>query len=294
VKENDVLSDAARLAINRHLRAVLLPTGIAASAVAFLLGFFVNEVARSTAYTTALQGFASEIQAISADVGRAKGEAETAAREVGLILVETRASKLELEQLASDIKGNVELVTTAADSLQKQLTILEGNVANQLKQVRSDVTGIEERVDRKLAIANLQATGIKAIEAGETDSAARAFREAEGEISAGLRESPKDLTLLGQQGYLYKNQGIVAFREGKVDEAKDLLNKAENSFKTILDIDPKDPGALNGMGSVCFYRGDLDRAEAYVRKALEIAPDYQAAQHDLQLIQRLNKQRQPN
>lgn len=293
-KENDVLSDAARLAIIRYLRAILIPTGIAASIVAFLLGFFVNEVARSTAYTTALQGFASEIQAISADVGRAKGEAETAAREVELIVVQMRASKLEFEQLALDVKRKMELVTTAAGSLQEQLTILERNVTNQLKEVRRDVNGIEERVDRGLAIAVLQATGIDAILAGEIDSAERAFREAEGQIRAGLRESPKDLTLLNQQGYLYKNQAMVCLRSGRQDEAKDLLTQAENSFRRILDIDQKDPSALNGFGSVYFLRGDLDRAETYIRKALEIAPHYQAAQDDLKLIQRLRREKQPN
>ncbi len=44
---DDVLSDTAKLATNRYIRGVLLPSGIAATGVAFLLGFFVNEVARS-------------------------------------------------------------------------------------------------------------------------------------------------------------------------------------------------------------------------------------------------------
>jgi tetratricopeptide (TPR) repeat protein len=289
MKEDDVLSDAARLAINRHLRVVLIPTGIAASAVAFLLGFFVNEVARSTAYTGALQGFADQIQTISADVGRAKGEAETAKRdadkakgeveliltqtrvskleleqlqgqvrgkvqEVGQILAQTRASMSELEQLRAEVEGKVQEVAAVADSFQNKLKLLEADIANQLKEVRSDVSGIEERVDQKLTI----------------------------------------VAVLSQQGYDYKNKAAVALREGKDDEANDLLNKAEKSFQRILDINPKDPGALNGLGSVYFYRGDLDRAEAYVRKALEILPEYEEAQHDLQVILRMKKQRQPD
>ena len=44
----DELSDATKRAINRHLWKAVLPTGVVATVLAFLLGFFVNEVARST------------------------------------------------------------------------------------------------------------------------------------------------------------------------------------------------------------------------------------------------------
>jgi hypothetical protein len=38
------------------------------------------------------------------------------------------------------------------------------------------------------------------------------------------------------------------------------------------------------MGSVSAIRGNLEQAEKYVRKALDIAPTYAAAKHDLRLI----------
>ena len=80
-------------------------------------------------------------------------------------------------------------------------------------------------------------------------------------------------------------------RSGEEDDAKGHLTEAENSFQTVLDIDPSNESALNGMGSVFTLRGDLERAETYVRKALGIAPSYQAAQNDLRLIQELKRRR---
>ena len=57
----------------------------------------------------------------------------------------------------------------------------------------------------------------------------------------------------------------------------------------MIENNPKDPGALNGLGSVSILRNDLDRGERYIRRALEIAPGYSAAKHDLRLIERLRE-----
>jgi Flp pilus assembly protein TadD len=75
------------------------------------------------------------------------------------------------------------------------------------------------------------------------------------------------------------------------DAFREQLNEAEMAFKLVLSVDSEDPGALNGLGSVYILRGNLDLAESYVRRALEILPDYEAAKQDLALIERLKARR---
>jgi Flp pilus assembly protein TadD len=59
----------------------------------------------------------------------------------------------------------------------------------------------------------------------------------------------------------------------------------------VLSRYPDDPGALNGVGSVLFFLGDLKGAEFYIRRALTEAKkqgaSYSAAEHDLALVSKL-------
>ena len=53
-------------------------------------------------------------------------------------------------------------------------------------------------------------------------------------------------------------------------------------------IDPTDPSALNGLGSILMFRRDLDAAEFFILAAIAQADrqnmDYPEARHDLALV----------
>ena len=57
-----------------------------------------------------------------------------------------------------------------------------------------------------------------------------------------------------------------------------------------LKCRPDDPGALNGLGSILWLRGDLDAAEFYIKRSIERAREeaysYPYAEEDLRNIQR--------
>jgi Flp pilus assembly protein TadD len=67
-----------------------------------------------------------------------------------------------------------------------------------------------------------------------------------------------------------------------------VLERAERRFYASLFVNPRDDSAVNGLGSVLFHRRDLDAAEFFVRRALQLARKrgvtYAAAAHDLELI----------
>ena len=58
-------------------------------------------------------------------------------------------------------------------------------------------------------------------------------------------------------------RGVAAVEEGDIDGA-------EQVFRGILEIDPRNAEALNGLGVICSSRGDLDSAEKHFRHAVEI------------------------
>jgi tetratricopeptide (TPR) repeat protein len=126
-------------------------------------------------------------------------------------------------------------------------------------------------------------------------TAARAIQSAlDKEIEKALAREEEDPSIFALAGYHYKNAYMIenwdAVRVGEAPPSK-LLEKAEGYFHRALAIEPNDPSAWNGIGNVLLFRRDLDAAEFFIKKAIEMEPRYAAAKQDLLLIQRLRKQR---
>lgn len=72
------------------------------------------------------------------------------------------------------------------------------------------------------------------------------------------------------------------------------IDEAQWRFLRTLWLDPFEPSALNGLGTVAWFAHDLDMAEFFVRAALRRAPEYGEAHHDLQLILDLKRTNRPS
>jgi hypothetical protein len=67
-----------------------------------------------------------------------------------------------------------------------------------------------------------------------------------------------------------------------------LLEEGRSRFFETLLINPIDYSALNGLGNILLFQGELDAAEFFVSSAIKCAKkdgaDYWQAKHDLELI----------
>ena len=105
---------------------------------------------------------------------------------------------------------------------------------------------------------------------------------------------PLDPMIVNLDGYHHKNAYLVlhwdAIQAGRAP-ADPLLTRAEQRFFETLGIDPYDPSALNGLGSVLINERELDAAEFFILAAIGAArrlgmDTYPAAEHDLALVRR--------
>jgi len=116
-------------------------------------------------------------------------------------------------------------------------------------------------------------------------------------VLAAKKTWPFDSTVLNLAGYHYKNTYMLRYdaqiQAGRPPKNR-LLEKAESFFFDSLFVNPYDYFSLNGLGSILFYERDIEAAEFFVRRAINLAKqdgvDYSEAKHDLELI-RLFKRR---
>jgi hypothetical protein len=103
---------------------------------------------------------------------------------------------------------------------------------------------------------------------------------------------PFDPVIVNLDGYHYKNAYMLkhwdAIQAGRAP-ADPLLARAEARFFETVSIDPTDPSALNGLGSVLILERELDAALVFVEAAIRAAqaqglPTYEAAERDRELI----------
>ena len=166
----------------------------------------------------------------------------------------------------------------------------EGEYARLVGQSRSPITS------RDQAIRILSSDQYDAIKLLKTDPAraAQSFSDNFAAVDAWLTKHPRDIELLTLAGYAAKN--IFANTEEQLlpKARAEYLARAERVFQQALTLSPKEPGAVNGMGNVRFYQGNVDAAIALHKQALELQPDYPAAKHDLELVQRFRRERNPS
>jgi tetratricopeptide (TPR) repeat protein len=114
--------------------------------------------------------------------------------------------------------------------------------------------------DNALALANLAAIELQENKLADADT----------HLTAALAQNPDDAYTLSTFGYL-------KFREQKFDEALDALSRAAK-------LDPANPQIQNYLGVTLSHKGLHAQAEAALRKAIELAPDYGAAHNNLAVI----------
>ena len=133
--------------------------------------------------------------------------------------------------------------------------------AGQYDRAEADYLKIlEQDPENSLVLGNLAAIELQE---GKLDSA-------EKHITAALARDQNDAFNLATFGYL-------KFRQEKYDEALNALSRATK-------LDPSNPEILNYLGVTLSHKGLRPQAEAALRKALELKPDYAAAHNNLAAI----------
>lgn len=130
---------------------------------------------------------------------------------------------------------------------------------------------------------------------GSPAKARRLQRRLETQTTALVRKYPRDPRAATLWAYNEKNSVMIQHDADimagvKVDDVR--LEEARWRFLHSLWLDPLDPEALNGLGTIAWFGHDLDTAEFFVRAALRRLPDYDDAKHDLAVILDLKRRSQ--
>jgi hypothetical protein len=129
---------------------------------------------------------------------------------------------------------------------------------------------------------------------GELDGAKKRQDALDKDMAAALARWPLDPMIVNLAGYHLKNAYLVehwdAIQAGRGPSKDPNLVASEQRFFETLSIDPRDPSALNGLGSFLTFRRDLDAAEFFITAALAEAKrqgfPYPEAEQDLALVHR--------
>ncbi len=111
--------------------------------------------------------------------------------------------------------------------------------------------------------------------------------------TAATRTDPLDPEALALRGYIAKTLAQVAeARDDQADRQK-YYQEAARLFEHVVQLEPNDASAHNGLGNVEHALGNLDGAIAAYSRAIELAPGYAAAHHDLALAFEAKMQADP-
>jgi predicted dithiol-disulfide oxidoreductase (DUF899 family) len=147
-----------------------------------------------------------------------------------------------------------------------------------------------EPLELTFLIAGIDQRQRQMIEAlGSEQYKAASIQAALDEVMASARADwPLDPMIVNLDGFHLKNAYMLehwgAIQAGRAPDDP-LLDQAEWRFYETLSIDPTDPSALNGLGTILFFKRDLNAAEFFQVAAIAAAgATYPAAEHDLEMV----------
>ena len=158
-----------------------------------------------------------------------------------------------------------------------------------LPAMRLPDVGRDAAVDR---LARAQESVFTTRDSGDMAAARRRQRRLEHEVEALVAKYPLDSRAAALWAYNAKN-GVILDHEAEIAAGIRVVDKrldeARWRFLHALWLDPFNPEALNGLGTIAWFGHDLDTAEFFVRAALRRLPGYPAARHDLDSILQLKR-----
>jgi tetratricopeptide (TPR) repeat protein len=98
---------------------------------------------------------------------------------------------------------------------------------------------------------------------------------------AAERTDPLDPNALAQRGYIAKTLAQVAAALGDSAGKEKYYSEAAKLFQHVVQLEPENASAHNGLGNVEYARGNLDGAIEAGKRAIKLIPNYTAAHHDL-------------
>ncbi|MBP6708540.1 MAG: TIR domain-containing protein [Candidatus Accumulibacter sp.] len=128
--------------------------------------------------------------------------------------------------------------------------------------------------------------------ADDLDAAKANARDTLDKLEPLLLSYPNDWELQNYRAYALKNYALVMSAQGRQDEFERALGEAATMFTVIRQQQPADPSAWNGLGSVALIRKDPGSALYYIKRALDISPNYAAALKDRETALQMLKQQE--
>lgn len=96
-----------------------------------------------------------------------------------------------------------------------------------------------------------------------------------------IKDLKTALTLNPRSSTTLNNLGTVYLSLFQKTSQRDLLDKAQESYRKSIEIDPLAAAGYNGMGAVMRYKGRVDDAILNWERALEIEPQYEFTIYNL-------------
>lgn len=121
----------------------------------------------------------------------------------------------------------------------------------------------------------------------DTYSSQKIIKEALDVLDSVEPQFPENLYIKNARAYMLKNKAMLMRKLKRPDESDKSLSESSEIFKAILEKDPEDAGAWNGLGSVYALRGEPEKALPYIEKALEINPQYKDAALDRETVKKM-------
>jgi TIR domain-containing protein len=141
--------------------------------------------------------------------------------------------------------------------------------------------------------------GVMRAVVSDVEQAAKANRDVSDALRSLQQMAPLHPMVLNLAGYQCKNDYTIkhwdAIQAGRAPKDQ-LLDRGERHFFESLCVNPYDESAINGLGNILFFERELDAAEYFHRRAIDLyfrrtGKSYEAAQHDLDMV--LEFKRQP-
>jgi hypothetical protein len=188
--------------------------------------------------------------------------------------------------------------------LQRNRDTALANIPRKLKSVPAGRNQFPEAVpyqDAKLldTIYRLAARQREITSAPDSKTGLALQRKLDPEMHAAEKRWRFDATILNLAGYHRKNAYMFRhwdeYCAARFPDKDPLLEEAEWFFYNSLFVNPLDFSALNGLGNILLFGGELPGALFFVERAIELAGragvEYEEAKHDRRLIlQRMGPQ----